>query len=212
MLNQNGTAPSIFISDYLFYDDYGREIQRKSDRTGYFTGNTDLTWRQYDFPGRLLKSRLSHAYNGTTTYINESYTYDHTGRVVGTRHQINDAGAVMKLDSMIYNERDELGQKLLSFNGTTPGQTIDYQYNIRKWLTQINDPDACNTNLFGMRLGYTTANASLNATAKYNGNISWIEWRAGAYCVPGGVARYKSGYGFTYAVPHRSLLSGRASG
>ncbi|MBK9929616.1 MAG: RHS repeat protein [Saprospiraceae bacterium] len=110
VLNQNGTAPSIFISDYLFYDYYGREIQRKSDRTGYFTGNTDLTWRQYDFPGRLLKSRLSHAYNGTTTYINESYTYDHTGRVVGTRHQINDAGAVMKLDSMIYNERDELGQ------------------------------------------------------------------------------------------------------
>ncbi|MBK9929615.1 MAG: RHS repeat-associated core domain-containing protein [Saprospiraceae bacterium] len=49
-----------------------------------------------------------------------------------------------------------------------------------------------------MRLGYTTANASLNATAKYNGNIAWIEWRAGAYCVPGGVARYKSGYGFTY--------------
>ncbi|MBL0113093.1 MAG: hypothetical protein IPP42_20575 [Saprospiraceae bacterium] len=92
----------------------------------------------------------------------------------------------MKLDSIIYNERDELGQKLLSFNGTTPGQTIDYQYNIRKWLTQINDPDACNTNLFGMRLGYTTANASLNATAKYNGNIAWIEWRAGAYCVPGG--------------------------
>ena len=99
---------------------------------------------------------------------------------------------------MIYNERDELGQKLLSFNGTTLGQTIDYQYNIRKWLTQINDPDACNPNLFGMRLGYTTANASLNATAKYNGNIAWIEWRAGAYCVPGGVARYKSGYGFTY--------------
>ncbi|MBK6476734.1 MAG: hypothetical protein IPF93_00245 [Saprospiraceae bacterium] len=93
----------------------------------------------------------------------------------------------------------------------TQGQTIDYQYNIRKWLTQINDPDACNTNLFGMRLGYTTANASLNATAKYNGNIAWIEWRAGAYCVPGGVMGTSQDMVYVRS-PASILLSGRASG
>ena len=198
VLQQNGTAPAFYNDDFLFYDDYGREIQRKATRGGIFSGNIDITWKQYDFPGRLLKSRLSHFYAGTTTYINERYTYDHASRLLDTYHQINDAGTEYRLSNSSYNERDELSQKKISYNGATPGQTVDYSYNIRKWLTQINDPDACNTDLFSMRLGYNTANATLNGAAKFSGNISWMEWRTGASCIVGGVSRNKAGYGFTY--------------
>ena len=40
--------------------------------------------------------------------------------------------------------------------------------------------------------------ASLNATAKYNGNIAWMEWTTGANCIVNALSRNKAGYGFTY--------------
>ena len=75
----------------------------------------------------------------------------------------------------------------------------DYQYNIRGWLTKINDPDNCSsTDIFSMGLYYETANTSLGATAQYNGNIAWMEGRTGANCLVNGLTRNKAGYGFTY--------------
>jgi hypothetical protein len=60
-------------------------------------------------------------------------------------------------------------------------QSLDYTYNIRGWLTGINDPSICTAqsgddaiDLFRMSLEYeSTANGG---TAQYNGNISTIQW------------------------------------
>jgi len=182
------------MDDILFYDIEGREIQKQSlQQLGY----TDTTWLKYDFPGSLRKSQWSHMNNTTRTLISERFEYDHAGRLVETFHKIG-TQAEQKISNQTYNERDELSQKQLAYSGGNYGQSIDYTYNIRKWLTQINDPASCGADLFSEKLGYTDANASLGATAKYNGNIAWIEWRTGANCTVGGLSRNKAGYGFIY--------------
>ncbi len=65
------------------------------------------------------------------------------------------------------------------------GQVIDYRYNIRGWLTRINNSDLSPGQVgdpkdyFGMNLIYEQPDASLANTAQYNGNISAMKWSAG---------------------------------
>ncbi|HLF64297.1 MAG TPA: RHS repeat-associated core domain-containing protein [Saprospiraceae bacterium] len=77
-------------------------------------------------------------------------------------------------------------------------KTIDYKYNIRGWMTEINDVSNCNTDLFRMKLNYEVGNSNINAAARWNGNISSMEWRVGNACMVGGSTRNKTYYGFTY--------------
>ncbi|HTH56911.1 MAG TPA: DUF6443 domain-containing protein [Cyclobacteriaceae bacterium] len=63
-------------------------------------------------------------------------------------------------------------------------QSVDYRYNIRGWLSSMNNSqlstDATNddtNDLFGMNLSYNEAVTGLNDNAQlYNGNISAIRW------------------------------------
>ncbi len=66
-----------------------------------------------------------------------------------------------------------------------PLQSIDYRYNIRGWLTHINNSalsaDGGVTNddsndLFGMNLLYNNTVAGLNLTPQFNGNIAAVQW------------------------------------
>ncbi|WP_370901584.1 RHS repeat domain-containing protein, partial [Chryseobacterium gossypii] len=60
---------------------------------------------------------------------------------------------------------------------SNPLQSIDYTYNIRGWLTKINDPANLGGDLFAYSLKYTSpANTSLSS-ARYNGNIAEIDWK-----------------------------------
>ena len=80
-----------------------------------------------------------------------------------------------------------------SDSGSTFAQQLDYSYNVRGWLTAINNPKSLGTDLFGLELCYnkTTDITSLSdKTPYYNGNISGTLWagkdatnavRAGAY-------------------------------
>src|SRR5690606_32942280 len=76
-------------------------------------------------------------------------------------------------------------KKLHSTNSaaTDAIQSVDYRYNIRGWLTSINNAEL-NVNsatndetgdLFGMNLAYQDALGTGN-TAQYNGNISGMKW------------------------------------
>jgi len=54
-------------------------------------------------------------------------------------------------------------------------QTVDYTYNIRGWLRQINNPASLgSSDLFGFKLNYNTATGG---TPLYNGNISQTQWK-----------------------------------
>ncbi len=51
-------------------------------------------------------------------------------------------------------------------------QNVDYTYNVRGWLKQINNPAALGNDLFGFKIGYNEGVAAL-----YNGNISSTQWK-----------------------------------
>ncbi|WP_445455997.1 RHS repeat domain-containing protein [Flavobacterium sp. HNIBRBA15423] len=78
------------------------------------------------------------------------------------------------------NSNDELGQ-LISKNvggtdatGASGLQTVDYNYNIRGWLKNINDVNNIGTDLFSFKINYNDAET---ATDLYNGNISETFWK-----------------------------------
>jgi len=107
------------------------------------------------------------------------------------------------LSENTYGERDDLSRKRLASS-----QDVDYKYNIRMWLTDINDAfsSGCSaTDLFAMRINYNSNNANFSVGPYYNGNISSIEWRTGANCQVVGVSRNEAAYGFTYDTQSRLI-------
>jgi len=60
-------------------------------------------------------------------------------------------------------------------------QTVNYKYNIRGWLKNINDIDdlgvGINTDLFAFKLNYNTKDLS-NSTELFNGNIAETQWKS----------------------------------
>ncbi|MFM8912742.1 MAG: RHS repeat domain-containing protein, partial [Flammeovirgaceae bacterium] len=159
-------------------------------RTGQMTSSTALTavarfWTHSSTIGNI---RASFAVPAATRTVARRMEYDHAGRLLKTWHSINGAAPVL-LSQNEYNEIGQLVDKKLhsTDNGTTFKQSVDYRYNIRGWLTQLNGSDidaaqADPTNageardLFGMDLLYNSADAGLGNTQLYNGNISAIRW------------------------------------
>jgi RHS repeat-associated protein len=84
------------------------------------------------------------------------------------------------------NRYDELGQ-LIEKQVHSGIQSIDFRYNIRGWLTNINNAALSNdgtlnndsNDLFGMELAYNAAVSGLSSSvdAQYNGNISAVQWK-----------------------------------
>ncbi|HEY0768885.1 MAG TPA: hypothetical protein VGD31_00940, partial [Sphingobacteriaceae bacterium] len=73
-------------------------------------------------------------------------------------------------------------------------QVIDYRYNIRGWMTTINDVDARDKDLFAMKLNYqaSTLGASYD---QFNGNISQAIWSSAGLD--------KQAYGYKYDAMNR---------
>jgi hypothetical protein len=75
---------------------------------------------------------------------------------------------------------DALGQ-LIQKNvgglaGGAPLQRVDYRYNIRGWMTQINEVNSLQDDLFAFKIEYE--DPKITDTKKlYNGNISETYWR-----------------------------------
>ncbi|AWM12958.1 hypothetical protein DI487_03130 [Flavobacterium sediminis] len=56
--------------------------------------------------------------------------------------------------------------------GATGLQTVDYTYNIRGWLTNINNVNTLGDDLFAFSIGYNDPQESPEAL--YNGNIGSV--------------------------------------
>ncbi|AZB11927.1 hypothetical protein EG344_23050 [Chryseobacterium sp. G0162] len=54
---------------------------------------------------------------------------------------------------------------------------MDYKYNIRGWMTKINDPSNLNGRLFGYEIKYHNPVSSAKSPGKFNGNIAEIGWK-----------------------------------
>ena len=73
-----------------------------------------------------------------------NFTYDNGRRLTNTKYNyaLNGAGlteATFNLSNMVYNYKDQLEEKNIGLNGTNALQSIDYTYNLRGWLTAINN-------------------------------------------------------------------------
>ncbi|AWW28894.1 hypothetical protein DN752_01410 [Echinicola strongylocentroti] len=158
-----------YIETVNFYDDRYRLIQYKV--LNHHKGE-DVVTTQYDFAGRVRKTHLLHhnpAADMGPMEVAQEYTYDHAGRLLTVNHSINGATPVTLLRHT-YNELGELVNKDLA-DGF---EDIDYVYNIRGWLTKINNVSDGTSKLFEMDLHYDNAPSGHQA---YNGNIGSTVWK-----------------------------------
>jgi RHS repeat-associated protein len=161
-----------------YYDEKYRVIQSINDHPKGRVTTTNVL----DFVGKVLASKRTYLVNAVSDYVMETYDYDHAGRLNWVKHSVNDGPSIV----MAKNDYNELGQlvdkKLHSTNtnGSDSKQAVDYRYNVRGWLTNINDASLTSDgaepkDFFGMELGYNE-NIGVGNDLFYNGNISAIKW------------------------------------
>lgn len=177
-VNVLGTGNYLWTVNY--YDDRYRVIQSVMQN---YKGGQDRITSIYDFVGKVLKTKSTHVTTSESTDITRILTYDHAGRLLKTYHQVDEEDEVL----LSRNEYNELGQlvtkKLHSEDeGATFKQHVDYRFNIRQWLTRINNadltPDEQNEprDYFGMNLHYNDQDFALGNASYFDGNISAIKW------------------------------------
>ncbi len=161
---------------YTLYDQKARPIRAyQRNHLGGFT-QTDT---KLDFVGTPLKTITTHKYDSSITSlttITEEFEYSDQGRLEKHTHKINNS---LVSETLSHNTYDELGQltiKKVGRSSSLPLQTVDYQYNIRGWLTDINDVDALADDLFAFKINYNELYYT-NLISQYNGNISETYWR-----------------------------------
>jgi RHS repeat-associated protein len=194
ILKNDGTAPTVFLMARSYVDKEYNLIQ--TNRQNHLSGS-DIVSTAYDFGLRVTDMRRDHTATppgGTAQShtLRENYVYDAAGRLRFTRHKINTNNWVVTA-APLYDELGRLvdnrlhasnydGTSALSLSSTFNYlQSMDYTYNIRSWLTGINDPTLCTTqagdNLVDMfRMSLTYESTATGATAQFNGNISSIQW------------------------------------
>ncbi|GAB4160281.1 MAG: hypothetical protein Tsb0033_15980 [Winogradskyella sp.] len=172
-----------WITTVRHYDKKGHQIYVAKENQ--FINSTDITQTLFDFKGRVVKTEKSHT-KGSSPSINtiDEFTFDHIGRTRTHVQTVNDLNPEL-ITNNIYDELGQISSKKIGGSvfetvSESPGlQKIDYKFNIRGWLTQINDPsnldDDLNNDLFGLKLSYDQPTL-VGSTPIYNGNISEMFW------------------------------------
>ncbi len=165
---------------YTYYDQKGRSIKTYEKN---HLGGSSIIESKLNFRGIIERSIMDHKRlaNSEVLKINQRYEYDHNERLKAEYQKINNQDE----ERILVNNYEELGT-LASKNigGKTTGnslQNITYKYNIRGWLTEINDVDDLGSNLFAYKLNYNGAiegNDVVNDQPLFNGNISQTIWRS----------------------------------
>ena len=190
----------VWLREVFYYDKYGRIIQNyKKNHLGGYDRITNL----YDFTGSVVRSEQYHKRLSSSSPIEivQRYEYDHMKRLNKVFHKVGTQAEII----LVENKYDELGQLIEKdiHNGL---QSIDYRYNIRGWLTSINNSSLSNDgilnndsgDLFGMELAYNNSLPGLSTTSdeQFNGNISAVKWKNTSHS-------NVQGYLFTYDALNR---------
>ncbi|MBB6329601.1 RHS repeat-associated protein [Chryseobacterium sediminis] len=163
-----------WTKNYTYYDTKGRVIGSHS--INHLGGYTH-TESRLDFAGLTEQTVTKHKRLNTDTErgITETFEYDNGNRLLVHKHQV-DSNPIEILTQNTYNEISQVTNKKVG--GTdiaNPLQSIDYKYNIRGWLTKINDPATLNGKLFGYEIKYQ--NSTNPSYTRFNGNISEVDWK-----------------------------------
>lgn len=190
-----------WLTSVTYYDDGGRPLQAKTQNQ--LGGVSRMTY-QYEFTnfsGKVLKTHLTHNISsGPTHTIRSRYVYKDNGQLDKLYAWFDRSSGTSNEVLLSQNEYNELGQIVdakLGVSSSAPGtflQSVDYRYNLRGWLTHINnrdlnsaslttgvapnaDPDA-KSDLFGLELKYDTDLMVGSATPRYNGSIAVSAWHS----------------------------------
>ncbi|UOB17889.1 DUF6443 domain-containing protein [Abyssalbus ytuae] len=192
--HQKGSEGEIVTLDVFTYDQAGRlktQVQCIGDDCNDVATKANLT-----FNATVSTTQNHVAFN--------SITLSPGFHVVATSNLSFSAKIEPGGELITENTYDELGQlvqkKVGGSNGAGGLQTIDYSYNIRGWLKQINNPASLGTDLFGFAINYNVPTESLGATALYNGNISETIWKTANDNV-------KRAYGYQYDALNRITIA-----
>ena len=82
--NDDITQNSTWLKSEVYYDDRYRVIQ--SNRDLYHKGsdgNVEYVNTEYDWTGKVVRTKTEQVYEGTSTTITERFEYDHAGRLLG---------------------------------------------------------------------------------------------------------------------------------
>jgi hypothetical protein len=171
VLDPDGTGG--YLNSVSYYDDRYRVIQIITEN---HLGSTERTTNCFDDLTVLVKESYSTSTMTDAPATHRRFSYDHAQRLQYVEHSI-DGGAFVKIAENHYNELGELVKKdLHQADDGESWQSVDYRYNIRGWLTHINDATLSDdpSDLFGMELYY---NSGFDVPA-YNGNISGVKWKS----------------------------------
>jgi RHS repeat-associated protein len=192
---ENDPDQAAWLTTTTFYDERARPVQVQTNNARQ---GLDLLTTQLDFTSKVVQSVAVHQVPKLTAplQITEFFTYDHTGRLLTTRQQLPGEARPALLDSVNYNEIGQVTRKTLGTGRLR--QEVDYAYNIRGWLTSLNDPYQPNKqDLFNLSLHYERG--FTKGYEQYNGNLTGQTWRG-----QDGVQR---AYGYVYD-PLNRLLQG----
>lgn len=171
-----------------FYDDF--KYKPIVSHTTNFLGGFTTVKNQYAFDGLVLKTETNHKRTASDELLTtlDEFEYSNQGRLINHFHKVYNNPKEL----LAHNKYDELGQ-LISKNvggqdatGATALQKVDYQYNLRGWMTHINNYNNLNetvgfeTDLFAFKINYNNPELVMGETTEglYNGNISQTFWRS----------------------------------
>jgi RHS repeat-associated protein len=199
----NNLALGNWMETASFYDDKGRAIQIQTEN---YKGGLDIVTSRYDFVNRVVSSYTTHnnaAANVANLRVKTNMDYDHAGRLLETRKQINDeVASTMQITRLSYDAMGQLKNKKIGQQKdasgnttTTPLEDQNYAYNIRGWLKGVNWDYANNAagtkaeagKWFSMDLSYDWGFDN----NQQNGNIGGMRWNTGG-------SKEERAYGFGY--------------
>ena len=116
--------------------------------------------------------------------------------------QVPTTSAALKGDLSLYYANTEV-RDLELVDLESGLQDVDYQYNIRGWLTQINDVDnlSATGDLFSFKINYNTVEGASTVAPLYNGNISQTIWQTAS--IDPNQTNVKRGYSYSYDALNR---------
>lgn len=160
-----------WITTVTYYDEKARPIYIYSKNDELNT--VDIVESKLDdFTGKVLETKATHKKEGKADIVTiDRFEYDHMDRLISQTQKINNQSE----ETVAENTYDELGQlKSKKVGGTL--QKVDYKYNVRGWLKNINEDGIDDNDLFNFTINY---NAPQNgATPLFNGNISETSWNS----------------------------------
>lgn len=163
---------------YNLYDDKYRVIRNFFfNHLGGYT-QTDYKLKFSGVPEKTITYQRQNG-NSPVITITDNFTYDNSERLLTHTQKINNG----TLETIASNVYDELGAlKTKNVGGATGNlQNVDFKYNVRGWLTDVNNVELDENDLYNQKIYYNTpkktgwATGAPISTRLYNGNINYVE-------------------------------------